>query len=154
MKMDELERAVYEEWRNMHHNSSMSSSMPKFKNEHEYQLFLDHVGIEVSFWIDVLVESVEEKFGETLTFYQYGRMGATIAPHEYMNPAPCSSFGSLRLGHISCGLDGYNELRHMLQLFRFINAYCRGIATNIGSWWQEAKVANDYQEEIDKYGED
>ena len=85
MNIEELEAAIYEEWRSLHHNASMSRILYgdkgiDFQNEYEEHLFFSVVSMDSSFWIDDLTELIREDFGYDLKFYSYGRQGATIAP--------------------------------------------------------------------------
>jgi len=149
----ELEKLVYEEWGNMHHNASISSHYPDFQNEYEAHLFWDCLGDEVSSQIEYLVDWIEEEFGEKLTFYQYGRQGATIAPHEYERSVGGSGLGCLDGMKVpdGLGLEGYNELYRLLKLFRFINKYWRDNAAYVGEWWADMKEANEWQGQIGEH---
>ena len=150
MNKEQLETALRDEWGNMHHNASLARTMPDFQNEYEYKLFVDCLRDYVTDAIDTLVDSIENDFGEKLTFYQYGRQGATIAPDDYMAPAPCNNFGSLNYT-VHDGLDGYNHGRKLLRMFRYINQYWKNTAKYVPEWWTEMKEANDYQPDIDAH---
>ena len=149
----ELERQVYKEWDNMHHNASISAYYPDFQNDYEAELFWDILNDETRFWIEDLTEWIKEKYGEKLTFYAYGRNGATIAPHEYMRSIGGNGFGCLKGDHLpdQNGLEGYNELARVLRMFREINQYWNAVAKGIPEWWKEAKEANEWQADIDAH---
>ncbi|MFA5323717.1 MAG: hypothetical protein WC373_13680 [Smithella sp.] len=149
MNRTELEQAVYEEWHNMHHNASIRR-FPDFQNEYEEHLFWETLNEDVSLWCEDLQAWIEEKYGERLTFYSFGRSGATIAPAEYMLPAGGNLFGGLSLT-VDEGLDGYNQLKHALAMFREINRYWADAAANIPEWWKDMKEGNDWQTLIDEH---
>ncbi len=145
-----LEQMVQDEWSNMHHNASISRHYPDFQNDYECRMFFDTLDEDVSFWIDDLQERIAEVYGKNLTFYSYGRQGATIAPKEYMGAAPCNSFGPLKLS-VEDGLDGYNQLVKTMAIFRSINQYWNNTAAGIQDWWKRTKEANGYQVDIDAH---
>lgn len=110
MNREELRDAVHKEWRRLHHNASLISSLPNFRNDYEAHLFWGYIGDEVSYLIRDLSVIIEDKCLFTLTFYSHGRGGATIAPAEWMRPAAGGSFGgccpSPRAGHLCLSLRG------------------------------------------------
>jgi len=151
LTIEELRDAVEAEWINMHHNASIGSHFPDFQNGYEEDLFWYCLRDDVEETIDKLQDLIQEKFGEKLTLYPYGRQGATIAPEEYMRPAACGNFGVLRLGDCGDGLEGYNELYRVLRMFKEINNFWEEAVTHIPRWWQDMKEANEYQQNIDAH---
>jgi hypothetical protein len=150
---DELVRAIYNEWGNLHHNASMSGYFPDFQNEYESHLCMTMIGEDALCFVRELSEAVEEKFGYKLTFCSYGRGGATIAPNEWMGPAPCNNFGPLKSGLLEGfgGLEAYNNDYRILMTLRFINQYMREALEGLKDWWERTKEANDYQPQIDEH---
>ena len=154
MKREQLREAIKEAWRKMHHNASISRYYPKFRNEYEGRLFHDYLGFYVESEIEYLNDWIKEDFGITLTFYQYGRCGATIAPDEFMRPIGGDGFGSLnteRAFSDAPGIEGYNADRETLRLLNRINKFWRGAAQDVGQWWQDTKEANDLQARINEH---
>ena len=147
MNKEQLQDAIEQEWSNMHHNASISRYYPDFRNEYESELFWNMIGDSVSMWIEDLQYKIKEEFGEELTFYSYGRMGATIAPHQYMRTVACNGFGGLKY-EVDNGLDGYRDGLRVLKMFKYINEYWEDTAKHIPEWWKDTKEANEYEENI------
>src|SRR5574337_470000 len=87
----DLRSDIDEEWRRCWHTAALPT-LPY--EEHEADLFWDHLGLAVHDARRTLSDEIYTLHQERLTFYQYGRSGATIAPHEWMGPAPGNQFGS------------------------------------------------------------
>ena len=62
MNSKELERAIYQEWSDMHHNASID--WPDLQNEYESELFWACLSEDVKFWCDDLSEHINDKFGK------------------------------------------------------------------------------------------
>lgn len=148
-KADKLQVLILLEWDNLHHNARINK-WPEFRNEYENSLFWDILGDEISLWIEDLTNDIADKFGKTLKFYSYGRMGATIAPAEWMNPAPCNNFGSCSY-QVGETLEELEEAKKVLKILKYINSYWRNTADYIPKWWKETKEANEYDKTIAEY---
>lgn len=156
MNHREVIEACYDEWREMHHNASLSRRLPDFQNEYEYHLFWSCLGDETHWAIEDLSEQIEEKWGWKLKFYSYGRQGATIAPDKWMLPPACNSFGGFAahkaLENLSSGLEGYNHDRQVLAVLEFINNYWEKQVEYCSEWWTGMKEGNEhFQELIDEH---
>jgi hypothetical protein len=147
MTKDELYNAIQEEWASMHHNAYIHR-LPSFQNDFEVDIFWKCLSEDISFWIEDLENSVKEKYGYDWKFYQYGRMGATVAPNNLKRPSACDSFAGLKS---DCIPDNYKDMMHLYRALCFSNTYVKNIATHIPSWWEDIKEANDYQKIIEKH---
>jgi len=145
-----LSEEVREEWNRLHHNASLAHCYPETRNDYEYSLFSDCLGDRVSQLFEYLKEEVKEETGYNLTFYQYGRQGATVAPSEWMAAAGGGSFGSLRdtiIGYDD-DPDAARETAKVLRALRLINNIVIAYAADIPRWWKETKAANGWARKI------
>ena len=136
MNLDETIQAIKEEWDNLHHNVSLLHINLRLPDD-EAEEFDYVIAIETRKFISYLTATIEERWSWTLALYQYGRGGATIAPDTWMAPAAGDVFGCIReeLFFNTFGLDGYNEMRRILAILRFINAECKTRLNRIKDWW-------------------
>jgi hypothetical protein len=151
MTLDELQRALPEAWHRMHHNASLLHYLPPFRNAYEEDLFWRVLNDILPEWLRNIEEGIAQRFGEHLKLYSYGRSGATIAPHEWMCPAPMSNFGGLNWGAIydgPRGLDAYNCYRRALAVIRYINEAVHDLCTDIPHWWADMVKANEWGDQI------
>lgn len=152
MNEAELTRKVYAEWKELHHNATLLREFPELQNQYEVQMFWDCLADEISWRCSELSGRIKEKFGMELTFYSYGRSGATIAPHEWMHPAACNSFGGLDLekaiGFAEYGLERYNALRKALKVLEYINEFWKTACEGCADWWKETKKVNEWEADI------
>lgn len=82
-------------WRDLYHLADVPHVQTR--NEYEDSLFYEWLGEEYTPSVCAMLhEDVKSEFGFDWTFYQYGRGGRTIAPHEMMTPAIMSGFGGLK----------------------------------------------------------
>ena len=145
-KIEKLQNQLENEWEKMHHNASIT--YPELKNDYEVEMFWDVLSDTTSLWIEDLREIIKEKFGYELTFYSYGRNGATIAPSEFMKSAPCNTFGGLRY---DVDEDNIDESKKVLEMLRYINDYWNDTSKYIPQWWKDIKEANEWQADIDEH---
>lgn len=137
-RYDELCNEVSAEWRRCWHNARLLS-LPY--DDDESDQFWDCLGIALSDACRFLSNEIYEQYGQRLTFYQYGRNGATIAPAEWMGPAPCNQFGSFN-GPLEYreSLDDFIYVQQTLAILRHINAYWRNLAASVDTWWAEERT--------------
>ncbi len=154
----ELLERIETEGRRMHHNATLSGVRLDFANEYEEHLFWDVLGDSVADWCDDLSGWIEEVTGFRLKFYSYGRNGATIAPDDWLNPAPGGDFGGVSFDKMGVGgyaegdaLERYNHTRRVLRALMMINKYWQAQAKDMPRWWSEMKEANDWQADIDAH---
>jgi len=158
MRHQEIIEECYREWDRLWHNASLVRYLPEMKNEYEEYLFWLCLCTRRSRACKNLSGMIEERYGWKLTFWSYGRNGATIAPGEWMGPAACNDFGGFAswkvLEGVGSGLEGYNYDREVLAILRWINRYWRGTAEHIGEWWDDMMAGNEhFQELIDEHEE-
>lgn len=156
MTLEEVREAAYKAWQGLHHNASLRGAFPDVQNSFEDELFWSVLGEETSCWIRDLQEDIKERWGFELTFYQYGRSGATIAPDEWMTAAPCGSFGSLKSevlepGYGIAGLEEYNHACAVLKCLEYIRTYWEAQAADIPGWWERMKEANEWADLINAH---
>lgn len=147
---EQLEETLSQEWRNIHHNASISSHYPETKNEYENDLFWRWLGDHTSDMIEFLREDIKEQYGEELKFYSCGRMGATIYPDKYMQSVGGSGFGPLRFS-MDEGLSGYNDGLRVLDILKTINNFWHDTVKDLPEAWKQAKKDNDWQADIDNH---
>lgn len=135
-----LRDEVDEEWQRCWHNATLPT-LPY--DDDEAELFWDQLGIAVGDACRDLSDEIYEIYEERLTFYQYGRSGATIAPSEWMAPAAHSHFGSF---HGSLDDHNYDDFTYefpriqtVLAILRYSNAYWRKAAASVEDWWAEER---------------
>lgn len=167
---NKLYEDMREAWESLHHNASMRGRFPEMRNEFEEHLFWDFLRGDVSWLVEDLHDLVKEKFDEDLTFYQYGRGGATIAPSEWMAASASNSFGGLNYtleAYESYLWDSYGdddedeeelinrvnaeaekEAAHVIEVIDYINNYWDQSTRYLAEWWQETKDANELDEII------
>ena len=154
MNYKKLQEAVQDEaraeWKRLHHNASIARFYPKLRNEYEYSMFNDCLGDYCAQLIEDLESHGKEETGHSLKFYQYGRQGATVAPHEWMSAAPCSSMGGLKDGVLSWdeGREATRDDIRVLRALRIINSTARAYASGVGEWWADMVEGNEWAEKI------
>ena len=149
----QLKSLAESEWKDMHHNASISGSYPDFESEalssefHEWWLG-DHTSMLIEFLHDI----IKERFGYDLKFYSYGRSGATIAPDEWMNARGGNGFGGWNEKNwddtdptdeesIEDQKAQYREVIKnnisIIKCMRYINTYWKAEAEYIPKAWKE-----------------
>jgi len=153
MKRQELISAIHHEWRNMHHNASISKYYPDFQNEYEGYIFWELLASCVPDEILELAEDIQDKWGVHLTFYQYGRNGASIAPSQWSQSVGGSGLGILLYSVLSdySGIEEHNENYRILQILKYINEFWRLRAEDVQQWWDETKEQLELQSKIDAH---
>ncbi len=146
-----LEDKIKNEWEAMHHNAYLKGEWPNIdlsSNDgyKEWERFWECVSEEAQFELDEDLPTIcKEKFGMNLTFYQYGRGGATVYPDEYSTGGYNYCLGYEKLPNYDDGnsLETFNEMVNILELFKFINQYCKDYCkNNWADWWKELKNSN------------
>lgn len=138
--IDEIEDV----WGEMHHNASINN-WPDFENEYEEELFWDVLGDYAHDSIKMLQDDLYENYYITWNLYQYGRMGATIAPDEIMARACCGGFGGLSDVVYEYEVETLDDV---LAALRYINKSVKDFCENIEEWWKDMKEANEWDKEI------
>jgi len=158
--MYDLGVSIDQAWRDMHHNASIRSYYPDFQNDYETDLFWSRLEDEAHWFMEDLMQQVEEKFGWALKFYQYGRQGATIAPNDWMLSASCNNFGEFNGKPMETSWDeddpdtiehAYEWNKRVLDTMIYINERCEEQAKYVPEWWEDTKEANGYKKEIDAH---
>ena len=136
-------------WGEMHHNARINN-WPDFENDYEEELFWNVLSEYAHDEIKMVQDEIYEKFYMTWNLYQYGRMGATIAPNEIMARACCGGFGGL-----SDVVYEYEvgTLDDVLAALRYIDKSVKDFCANIEEWWKDAKECNEWEEEIAEHNE-
>ncbi|KKN85806.1 hypothetical protein LCGC14_0276130 [marine sediment metagenome] len=151
--MKELKGLLNEQADLMHHNASLSSMLPtmnyygeEIDNRFDGRLanYVEHILL-----VD-LSYRMKGKFGIDLTFRQYGRGGATIAPTEWV----VEGYGIMTE---YSGLDGdtaieellpfycedqtnlsrYHAMRKLLLILEYINDYWTEQVKHCSEWWDQ-----------------
>lgn len=135
-----LRDEVDEEWRRCWHNARLPT-LPY--DDDEAELFWDRLGTAVADACRMLSDEIYEIYGERLTFYQYGRSGATIAPSEWMGQAPGNQFGSFHGPIDDYNHDGFTSelprIQTVLAILRYSNTFWRKAAASVEDWWAEER---------------
>jgi len=131
--------AVRAEWKRCHHNARLPS-LPYEDGDDE--IFWDLLGRAARKACGELSWHIANTYGVSLTFYSYGRSGATIAPHEWMGPIGGNHFGGLRSGILEWrdDLSSLLEARQTLEILEHINAFWQAKAATVNSWWNRGRV--------------
>ena len=137
---------IEEEWGNLHHNASLISSWPDFENDEEMERFWNVLSECAYDEIEMLQEELYDKLGVSWKLYQYGRMGATIAPDDIMARACCNGFGGLNGDVYEYEVETLDDV---LAALRYINKQVRGFCKDIDGWWKEEKKWRKEMEEWD-----
>jgi len=144
MNHKQLVAGCYEEWRKMHHNASLRGYLPDFASEYEKWIFWEWMADRTRDLCEHLSMDIENKYGWKLTFYQYGRGYATIAPSEWM--AAGSDFGGFAswkvLEGVGSGLEGYNRDKQVLAILQWINHYWKAEVECTEEWWDNMKAGD------------
>jgi len=137
-RYDELCDDILTEWKRCWHNARLRT-LPYADDEHES--FWNRLGLAVSDACHDLSDEIYEQYGERLTFSQYGRSGATIAPREWVGAAPGGQFGGFN-GPFEYrdSLEDFVWIQRVLAILRHINAYWHNMATSIDAWWAEKRT--------------
>jgi hypothetical protein len=135
-----LRDEVDAEWQRCWHNATLRT-LPY--EDDEAELFWEQLGQAVQDACQDLSDEIYARYGHRLTFYQYGRNGATIAPHEWMGPAPGNQFGSFHGPIDAHNFQDYARefphIQEILTILRYINAYWRNLAASVDTWWAEER---------------
>jgi hypothetical protein len=143
--VEAIESEIEAAWKNLHHNAKLND-WPDFVNPEEQESFWHCLGDEVSYLCNDISEFIEEKWNRKLTFYQYGRGGATIAPSEWMAPTGGGGFGSFNWETTYC--EEPEQLIEIAEILKYVRSYWEDQAQCAKEWWEDMKVANnwDFQE--------
>jgi hypothetical protein len=145
--MKELKGLLNYEADRMHHNASLLGTPFDSYGKKIDERFSDSLGFYVE---DILCPSlsheISEKYGVILTFCQYGRGGATIAPSEWVVEWQ-GGYGGLDADSAMNDVDPtweweennlakYNALRRVLIILEFINDFWMDQVADCPSWWK------------------
>lgn len=146
-KIEKLTKAVYSEWKSMWHNATLLGG-PHFDNcETQYQqdIFDEFVNAEVNVFLPDLTEDCKENFGIETDFYQYGRMGATIAPDLFQTNNQGEHSNSPKIKEredFETGKEYIAYLENLLNMFRYINKRVSDGIGDLPEKWKEFVEAN------------
>ena len=146
----DLEYQIEQEWRRLHHNATLLHVYQKFnfRNDYEANMFDDHIlEIEQQDLKSYLEESAVELYTFTLTFWQYGRSGATFAPSEWMCNSHSGHLGAFNSDIIhrwdfDNNIDHYNYTARVLKCLEWINTAVRAWCSGLPESWESYKEAN------------
>ena len=150
--MKELKGLLNEQADLMYHNASLLGMPPcnyygeEIDNQFDSRLanYLEHILL-----VD-LSYKIKGKFGIDLTFRQYGRGGATIAPTEWVveGQGIMTEYSGLdgdtaleelmpRYCEDWTNLSRYNALRKLLSILEYINDYWTKQVEDCSEWWDQ-----------------
>jgi len=144
MNHQEVIRAICEEWNRVYHNASMLHLDFRIESDRELKAFDRCMEQRVCLGLLSLRAAVAGMFGLSLTFAQYGRGGATVAPSEWVKP--CSMDWSHRfrfedtLNDIGSGAPGYHHDLRVLKCLQWINGEVRVQVNSTEAWWEHEKM--------------
>jgi hypothetical protein len=143
MNHQEVIHAIRKEWNNLYHNASMLHLDFCIEDERELAAFDRCMEQRVHLGLLSLRAVVAGTFRFNLTFAQYGRGGATIAPSEWTRSCSMDWPHRFRfedvLDDIGSGASGYYHDLRVLRCLQWVNGEVSVQVNSTEAWWEHEK---------------
>ncbi len=151
--LDSLKLQISKSWKNLHHNASLIRHYPEFRNEFEGRLFQAYI-VEANntVLLPMLSKTCSEQFGFDLSFSNYGRGGATIAPDDWTVRRGEGVLAGFAWDVID-DADEEDQVRiatRVLACIQSINEDVRKAVKTVPDWWSSTKKANNLARQINR----
>lgn len=150
-----LENRISAAWKAMHHNASIRSNYPDFRNEFESDQFAEWLSMALCHECDRLEDVIERKFHITTKLYTAGRQGATVYPEVFHRSVGGNGFGSFIWDYFHKRYESdRDELRDMERVAKFLewfNAHWKRQVSNVQKEWRRYKRLTGMSREIRAY---
>lgn len=138
----ELKSQLQESWRDLHHNATTLHLIGVWGDDErspdEFKSWLDFFNLHS---LEALSDRAKEELGQSYTFAQYGRSGATVAPVEvcdYLHSGDYDKFADVMYyadPDTGNALDTYNTARRLMRLFDWTNTQVKDYVKRLPAAW-------------------
>ena len=139
----------------MWHNATLLHirNFENLETQYQQDIFDSFVNDEVNFFVKDLAEECKEKFHISTQFYQYGRMGATIAPDIFNSKTNGDFSNSPKIDsreEYDTDKEYINYLQNILSMFEYINQRVFAGIDELPEMWKKFIEANELIPEMEK----